>query len=215
MTKQPDDITVLLSKLESYRTIFSESSLKMIQAGNCALYNIDLLFCAVAKRAISLVEGFLTLAKENNYLCALPLVRLQLDNGLRSYALSFVKDKEDFFKHFASGVPIKKYKSTDGKNLSDNYLVSQMDQKLPGVKKLYEETSNYIHLSDQHLWLIKHNRHNAGDMEISVGSTDFLEEEKAHFISVMIDVSRIVHILIEDWHKIKIEIYKKYSSTHP
>lgn len=176
----------------------------MMQADHGALYTNDLMLCAVGNRALSLVDGFLTLAENDNYLCALPLIRLQLDNSLRSFAVSFVKDCNDFFAHFIDGKPIKDYTSTDGRKLSDSYLVKQMDLKIPGIKKIYKETSSFIHLSDQHLWIIQRNRHHSNDRPFTIGpGTYFTDEEKKRFITVMLSVSQIVKQIIDDWCVIK------------
>lgn len=204
MKTKANALEMLLSELESYKTTFRDSSFNMMQAGNCALYTNDLILCAVANRAISLVDGFLVLAKNDNYLCALPLIRLQLDNSLRFFATSLVKNSNDFFTHFASGKPIKDYLSIDGKKLSDNYLVTQMEQRMQGVKKIYKETSNYIHLSDQHLWIINRCSDKSHNKTITVGPNSyFTDSEKIHFIKTMLDVSLIVNIIINDWSQIK------------
>lgn len=208
MTKESTDIETLLSQLESYKTTILDSSSRLITAFDRVLYINDLIFCAVTNRAVSLIDGFITLAKKDNYLCAIPLIRLQLDNSLRYYAHYFVEDSEDFFSHFLSGKPIKEYRSKENIKLSDSYLISQLERKIPGVKKIYKETSNYIHLSDQHLWVVKHRFNKKDKTAIVNGSCAyFRNSEKILLINTMMKVSSIVNTFIEDWHNIKLHKY--------
>lgn len=64
------------------------------------MYALDLLTCSVVNRAIQLLNGFNTLVATNNYLIAIPLIRLHLDNALRFFASNRVNLRNDFFKHF-------------------------------------------------------------------------------------------------------------------
>lgn len=204
MQKTAENIDKLLSQLESCKTTLLNSLLGMMQADNRALYTNDLLLSAVGNRAISLIDGFLLLAKSDNYLCALPLIRLQLDNSLRFYATSLVEDSNDFFNHFASGEPIRNYRSKDGKKLSDNYLATQLELKIPGIKDIYRKTSSYIHLSDQHLRAIIKKCHQSGNNTIGIGAnTNFSDSEKRHITKTMLDVTYIANIIINGWRAIK------------
>lgn len=47
---------------------------------------------SIVNRAISLNRGFVTLADSNNYQTGISLMRLQIDNYLRLYAMSLIDD---------------------------------------------------------------------------------------------------------------------------
>jgi hypothetical protein len=81
-----------------------------------------LMFAAASlNRSISLVKGFRKLIPDN-YICAAPIVRLQLDNVLRFSALSLVTDAEDFATRVAAGEKIGNLKDLDDQQMKDNYL---------------------------------------------------------------------------------------------
>ncbi|RLT69347.1 hypothetical protein D7V92_11160 [Parabacteroides sp. CH2-D42-20] len=74
-----------LKELQNCKDLFLQATLQILKTGN-GLYTLDLMASAIANRAIALNQGFTILVQENNYLCALPLIRMQLDNCLRFYA---------------------------------------------------------------------------------------------------------------------------------
>lgn len=196
---------LLYSKLENLTKLkdeFINSSKRLIEAGNKNIYSLDLFAGAVNNRAISLLQGFVSLAKENNYLSAIPLIRIQLDNGLRFFASTLVTDSDEFFSHFLNGKAIKDFHDTKGNKLSDNYLVSSLEKHFTGVRKLYKDTSGYIHLSDNHLFATTNISKEKKDrmIEIRIGNYDVYSlESKIDFTQTMIEVCKLVLIIVEQW----------------
>src|SRR2546427_10538241 len=74
---------------------------------------IQTFVAAALNRSLSLVLGFCDLIPDN-YICAAPLIRLQLDSAVRFSALWLVADPKDFAKRVSSGKPIRKLKDRDG-----------------------------------------------------------------------------------------------------
>ena len=115
------------------------------------LYNFFI--SSIINRAISLNRGFLTLKDDNNYLCAIPLLRMQVDNCLRFYALNLSDNKERFILDWAGGEKLSNHKiigtnikMTD-KNLKDKIAVSY-----PKIGKIYDAACNFVHLSQENLY---------------------------------------------------------------
>ena len=191
-----------LKELQNCKDLFLQVTLQILKTGN-GLYTLDLMASAIANRAIALNQGFTILVQENNYLCALPLIRMQLDNCLRFYATCLVKDYNDFYLYYGSGKPICNYIDSDGNKLTDGYLVRCLEKKFSGVQKLYKETSAYIHLSEQHLYAIaKVNKQDTKSrkVNISVGNYDiFTETQKRTFIQYMISVNHLVLKCLMSW----------------
>lgn len=191
----------LLSDLDTFKDKFIDSSKRFLEAGDQSLYTLDLFASAVNNRAISLTNAFATLARSNNYLAAVSLIRLQLDNALRFYASTLVKDSHDFVMHFIKGNEIRDYQDTNGKNLTDTYLTKQLEKKFSGIIKLYKDTCGYVHLSDRHFFPTvntKENEHNI--IEVRIGNYDtFKLADKVDFTKTMIEVSKLVLIMIEQW----------------
>lgn len=107
-----------------------------------------------------LVDGFCTLIRENNFTSAAPLVRLHLDNLLQIYAAFIVKNPHDFAMEKLKGKRTCELKDKDGKPMTDSYLATSLSEKEEGtlwVKRVYKETSKFVHFSDKHIFSIVRN----------------------------------------------------------
>ncbi len=65
---------------------------KMSEAYEGAIYPMDLLAAAVLNRSLYLIHGISRLVLDRNYISAVPLLRLQLDNVLRFHAAWLVDE---------------------------------------------------------------------------------------------------------------------------
>ena len=110
------------------------------------------IFSAI-NRAIALNQGYVSLAKENNYVTAVNLLRLQADNCMRVYAVSLVENRAKFFDEVQNGKQIRNLKDAEGNKMTDEFLSSELDKIFPGFRSLYKNTSGFIHFSNEHLKL--------------------------------------------------------------
>ena len=109
----------------------------------------DLFFCASVDRCLRLIDGVIPMLKERNLTCAGALLRLQMDNCMRTYAAFIAADKEKVIDCIISGDPINKEKDTAGKKMTDGHLkdeISKIDSKFAQV---YDQASGFIHLSSK------------------------------------------------------------------
>ncbi len=111
MTKQ---IILRLAHLESSEEAFKDLSKQMMEPGQ-DLFPLDMLAIGVINRSLSLLTGFATLIRANNYIAAAHLTRPHLDNFLRFYAAWLVDKPHDFAMDVMKGVRIDKLKDKDGK----------------------------------------------------------------------------------------------------
>lgn len=109
----------------------------------------DFFFSASTNRCMNLIDGFIYMLQKRNLTCAGALLRLQLDNCMRTYAAFIAEDKEKVIDCIISGERIDKQKSKDGKSLKDGYLKDELSKLDPGFSIVYDNTSGYIHLSDK------------------------------------------------------------------
>lgn len=116
-------------------------------------YQIDLVFSGALRRAFSLTRGFFDLVAAENYISAAPLVRLQLDNAIRTVAVIHVDDPDNFIRHVAKGKRIDQLRDKEGHRLTDKHIVDHLvaNENLPWVRRVYEEGSRFVHLSDVHV----------------------------------------------------------------
>ena len=99
------------------------------------LFKEDFFFCASADRCLNLIDGFTDMLRKRNLTCVGALLRLQMDNCMRSYAAFIAKDKETVIDCIISGDPINKQLSKDGTKMTDGYLK--------------RELSKYIHIKSR------------------------------------------------------------------
>jgi len=195
-----------INELSTSHSKFTKLGEEIRSANNQRPYVVDVLAYAVINRAIQMTEAYVTLANTNNYIAAIPFIRMQLDNALRFFAIMEVENPEDFFLYFMEGKPINRYKSHTGEKLSDNYLARKLDAISPGVLRLYKETCEYVHLSKQHVHASKYL--DKGEVKLSVMNADhpidvFSLEAKVIFAYNMLAVSKLVFFVLDRWKSLK------------
>lgn len=197
-----DDFSLLERKfLSDFKTI--------LEIGNGNVHRMDLYTAAIVNRAISFMRGFALLTTENNYISAIPVIRMQVDNCLRFFAATIVSDFNNFFEHYLNGEHIGNLKDSDGKRMTDSNLVESLDKIFPGIKILYKNTSGYIHFSNEHTFLQTEIIQNKGSIGTRVGYYDFFSiDKKVDFAYNMKRASEILLALIDTWreHKLKMNL---------
>lgn len=172
-------------------------------------------FCvAQLNRSLNLIDAFITLAKMDNYITSLALVRLHLDTLLRLYAIKLTKrDVNQVVEEILNGKKIDKLKDgiTD-KPLRDSYLkdkVSEMEN-YTWVKETYEKSSGFVHFSDNIL-----RASNLGDTStmtlsnsVKVGSDFISDSDKKVACVQMIKITEGILGLINKWIKQKEQVVK-------
>lgn len=140
---------VLTPKIEELNKLRENG--KSIAAGiiGQSLLKEDFFFCAATDRCMHLIDGFSNMLHERNLTCAGALLRLQLDNCMRTYAAFIAEDKDAVIDCVISGNRIDKQKSKDGNLLKDVYLKNELSKIDNGFSIVYDNTSGYIHFSDR------------------------------------------------------------------
>lgn len=98
-----------------------------------------------------MVPGFASLIEARNFIAAVPLLRLQIDNCLRFHGVYIVGKPHDFATAVLKGEQIRKMKDSKGNFMTDRYLVGCIAKEFPWITRVYERTSGYIHLSEAHI----------------------------------------------------------------
>ena len=109
----------------------------------------DLYFCAATDRCLNLIDGFICMIRERNLTCAGALLRLQMDNCMRTYAAFIAQDRMTVIDCMISGKRINQQLSKDGHKLSDSYLKKELTLFDNCFDKVYDQASGYIHLSEK------------------------------------------------------------------
>jgi len=157
----------------------------------------------VLKRSLSLVFGFATMLRERNFLCAAPLIRLQIDNLLRFRAAFLVDNQSKFVAEVIEGVEVRKQKDRNGNKMTDDYLQRVLSSDYPWLRDSYKNASGYIHLSDVHFFNTVRTSKDGeeGALDVYIGPDDKLigNEVYQEALEEMIFITHTLLTYLADW----------------
>jgi hypothetical protein len=172
---------------------------KMLKAYEGTCYAMDFLGAAVLNRSIRLVKGFADVIADN-FMCAAPLVRLQLDNLLRFHAAFLVENPHDFVMDVLRGERINRLKDRDNQQMTDRHLVEKAAVKHPQIRDIYDNGCSYVHLSEAHIF---HAVQSSGDNQVCITisdeETEVTEGVRLAAIETMISLTDLVLKYVEGW----------------
>ena len=141
-----------LQAIESLENELLRKGQSIVQSG-ASISSIDHFVLGAMKRTVSQSLGFRKLVEGWNFSCATILVRTQIDTAMRINGIALLADPEvDVKRIFDGEITFRKLKSKNGKPMTDAYLRERLAENYPWVTQLYEETSDFVHLSFRHLW---------------------------------------------------------------
>jgi hypothetical protein len=155
----------------------------------------------VLKRSLSLVAGFSTMLQNRNFLCAAPLIRLQIDNLLRFQAVFMVANPKQFVVDVIQGKRVSQIKDQSGKVMTDAHLQDVLSDDYPWLKTVYKKTSGYIHLSEEHFFNTVRAKKDGseGAIEFYIGPDDKLVDGGI-YREALEDMILITHSLLTCLH---------------
>lgn len=165
-----------------------------------AITHADFYAMGIARRATALSSGFRSMVQLRNSLCAVPIVRMQLDTALRLYAGFFVSDHLAFCDAVFRGARINKLMADDGQKMMDTYLVNRVAIRNPWIKAVYDYTSGYVHFSSKHIFeALKSD--GSGGFKMVIGPDDY-DREPIDFkepMRCMHHLNLIIECALVDW----------------
>jgi hypothetical protein len=143
---------------------------------------MNIYLITILRRSMSLMHGFALCIRAQNLMCAIPLVRFQLDNLLRLRAAFLTNDPDGLATEFFKGTPVRNMRDKHGNKMTDKYLQQALSTEYPWLKELYEKTSGYVHLSDKHFYnaLVSLGLPDDTKMEMYIGPVDQIVESKIY-----------------------------------
>jgi len=196
------------SRIERFETYIKEQidlAGQMLKAHNGALYPFDIYTSAIINRSIFLLKGFICLLRDRNFICATPLIRLQLDNLMRLYAGFIVSEPHSFAMSVINGERIDEMKDKNGKKMRDAYLKEELSKQYDWIKRVYKDTSGFIHFSEKHIYSsAKFSQNNDGTVKIqqSIGPVSENTTDDYHLDLISDGMEKVTDILnnyIEGW----------------
>jgi hypothetical protein len=140
-----------LQRLDLKKSELYDITKNILGAYGGALYSLDLLAYATVNRTLHFIPAFVHSIETKNFFVTAPLLRMQLDSCLRFSAAWIVPNCQDYASEILSGVEPRKLKDTNGRKLTDAYLVSVLAPNYPWVESVYKHCSGFVHLSRAHI----------------------------------------------------------------
>jgi hypothetical protein len=141
-----------LASLQSDLSVITELVKQMTGSAKGAMFPVDLLAIAAAKRCFSTTQAFTLLLESENITCSRAILRTHLDTALRFSAAWLVAEPHAFATEVICGGRIDKLKCKDGKKLTDAYLVQVRGLEHNWIPEVYKNLSGNIHFSADHLY---------------------------------------------------------------
>jgi len=192
----------LLLKLKCHEKTHLELYEDMFSGRRDAWYELDFLAVAVLNRSLQITAGFCTLIRTRNFVAAVPLLRLQVDNLMRFSAAWLVDDPHEFAREAVNGTQIKDLKDRSGKLMCDSYLNRVCGNNYPQISKLYKAASGYIHLSNMHVFnAIQASKTGDGKFIAKVSAEDEYVSDKLYLEAIQFfdETTTILFSYISAW----------------
>lgn len=141
----------------------------VLRADEAAIFPADLIVIGAVQRSLMLMKGFLAMLRSANYLCAGPLLRLQLGNVLRLYAAALFPSGSDTLTAFLQDRPLSRLKAPDGKPLTDKELTTRVGKIYPWLPRVYKRTSGFVHFSQPAVMSAMASMSKSGRFRVAVG----------------------------------------------
>ena len=167
--------------------------------------SVKFFLAGLCNRALALNMGFidLTTSRFENYLAAIPLIRLMLDNAMTGYAFFMAGDTFEerlkFITHLRKGKEIRQFKIAHNKTLMEKFIINEMNHEIQGIRSLYKKASSYIHFSGNLINASAQREGNQMWMHVNNLAGIYTDEERLEFWEDMIGANIYMIHIITKW----------------
>jgi len=201
-----EELDSILDEIKGLQSEFLKVGKEITLAYNKSMYPLDLLVIAVLNRAFKVSDAFISLVNERNYISAVPLVRLHLDNYLRFFASTLVSEPHEFALKVFSGEQVNRMTDRENKKMYDSYLCQKCSEIYPWIETVYKNLSGFIHLSEKHFHHAIKADEGAEDrmLNMTIGGEDQTPIELYIEISGCFkEISKIIISIMKRWCTVK------------
>lgn len=192
------NLTDRLTRIEELERELTKKTSAIITCGK-NVGSPDLFVLGALRRTLAQARGFRDLIASKNFPCAAAILRLQIDTAMRVNALSFIDNLDTACGKVLDGEKFKNLKSRHGDKLLDHYLRRKLAEENPWVDKVYEQTSDFIHLSGRHFQTsIDHTDEVAGMAFFWISGVDPERPDTEYFevVDTFFKATKLVGILV-------------------
>jgi hypothetical protein len=149
-----DKLTPLAERIQRIEKLEGELMRKVVASveENADISHADMFVMGALRRTLAQAQGFRDLLVAKNLPCAAGILRMQLDTAMRVNGLRLVAERDRCCKDLLGGKQFNKLKDTAGNKLTDAYLRQKLAEDHPWISQVYEQTSDFIHLSGRHFY---------------------------------------------------------------
>jgi len=170
------------------------------------IMEIKMFLSSICNRAFALNDAFINLTRIDveNYLAAVPLVRLQIDNCLMAYGSLNSGKPLQFINWIAKGRNLTKFVDNNGRRLYESHLVDDLTKVFPDIRTLYKKYSSYVHVSSTLFYstMKESEESNKKHTHFNIQTLDghYTDEEKIQFFNDMGTINTyLINILLLKW----------------
>jgi len=146
-----DTLNLLFSKILQLNNLMKSDIKELfeIETTKNVFYKLTSINFSLVNRSIELNKGYITLFKSENFISAITILRMQIENCLRLYAFTIMDNMPECLDNFIEGVEFKDLTGNNGKKLYDSYLAKEIDKNIPNYEfyNMYKKYCEVIHFS--------------------------------------------------------------------
>jgi len=169
------------------------------------------------RRSYSLTRAFFELVEAENFVSAAPLVRLELDNGLRVNLVALCGDGHKVLVHLAAGKRLDKLKDADGNRLTDRFVVNALTGLFPWLPRLYSEGSRFVHFSNVHIFAFDESQRDLADRDTFFSEVAYIELVESFALAAKFSydfVARYRTKCLGEWRAILPKLQRRTQPPH-
>ncbi len=185
----------IISELDKIKDLYIEY-LKDFVLRDSIIYYKTIMINAVLQRSLAIIDAYKKLILDNNIMVMNGLIRMQIDNCIYVYGIYMlyedVKNTNNIFKDtILNNKQLRNFK-VNNKNLTDNYIVSKINENQKDFKAMYKFYCRFVHFSDS-AGLLAMEAKDENIMEFSL-STDYSRFDNHVIINgkTFIEVSKLI-----------------------
>jgi hypothetical protein len=195
--KEPAGLSTRIERIDTLERWLVRKAAPLIQADS-TLTHADFFVFGAFRRTLAQAMGFRMLVEQRNFPCAAAILRVQIDTAMRLNALLLVDDYIETCRQVLDGARFNRLSDAAGKRMTDGYLRGKLAQDHPWVNRVYERTSDFVHLSGQHFYTSIDRSDNATrTVNFSISGTDPERPEETYFevVDTFLEATKLVGLL--------------------
>lgn len=146
-----ETLTLLFKKILEINKLLNNEiiNLSNAESKHNRIYKLSSIYISLVNRSVELNSGYISLFDLKNYITAISLLRIQIENCIRFHGLRILDNLPSSYDRFLNGTELRKLTGNNGKQLTDSYLSKELDKLYPeyNFAKSYKEYCEIIHFS--------------------------------------------------------------------